>query len=163
VNGASRDQVEERADDPWVEVATAPGLDLLQRLIQAQGWTVDPVGDHGFKGIGDSDDARAERDLLALEALGISGAVEFLMVMADQRRDMMQALDRTDDIGADLWMATHPRHLVFRQRHRLPENPIRDPDLADVMEDGAQTDRGSLVTREAHALGARAGQLGESF
>ena len=79
------------------------------------------------------------------------------MVMPYQRGDMVQALDRTDDVGADLWVPPHPGHFVFRERHRLPEDAIRDPDLAHVVKDGAEAHGGCLVTGEAHPLGTGAG------
>src|SRR5439155_13986744 len=84
-HGVGRDQVQEGVDHPWVEMATPTGLDLFERLVQAEGRAIDPVGHHGVEGIGNRNDARAKRDVLTLEALGIAGAVEFLVVMPDQR------------------------------------------------------------------------------
>ena len=83
--------------------------------------------------------------------------------MANQGRHVVQTLDRTDDVGANLRMATHPGHLVFRKRHRLPENPVWDSDFADVMEDGPEANGGGLVTGEPHALGTGARQFGQPF
>ena len=74
---------------------------------------------------------------------------------------MVQTLNWADDIGADLRVPPHPGHFVFREGHRLPEDPIRDPDFADVMKDGAQTHGGRLVAGKPHPLGAGARQLGQ--
>src|SRR6267154_4027042 len=76
VHGVSGDQVQESVDHPWVEMATPTGLDLFQRLVQAERWAVDAVGHHCLEGVGHGNDARAERDVLALEALGIAGTVK---------------------------------------------------------------------------------------
>src|SRR5216683_6246212 len=93
VHRVGRDQIQESVDHPWVEVATATGLDLFESLGQAKGRTVNAVGHHGLEGIGDRDDARTQRDVLALEALRVPGAVIFFVVMPDERGDMMQPLN----------------------------------------------------------------------
>src|SRR6202163_4626302 len=153
------DQVQEGFDPAWVEVTTPTGFDLFQRLVWGERRTVDPVGPQVLEGVGHGNDPRTEWDVLALEALRVAGAVKFFVVMPDQRGNVVETLDRTDDVGADLGMPPHPGHFIFRERHRLPENPVRDPDLADVMKDGAQTDGGRLVAGQAHPFGTGAGQL----
>src|SRR5690242_10589670 len=51
----------------------------LRRLI----W---PAVDHRLVGVGDGDDARTQRDLFGFQAVGVAGAVEALVVVADDRR-----------------------------------------------------------------------------
>src|SRR5207253_8094162 len=102
----------EGIDDPRIEVAAAPALDLFQRLAQTQGRPVDAVRHHRLEGVRHRDDARTQWDLFALEAFGITGSVPLFMVMTDQGSDMVEALDRADDVGAAPRMAAHPGHLV---------------------------------------------------
>ena len=73
----------------------------------------------------------------------------------------MQTLDRPDDVGTDLRMPPHPRHLVLGERHRLTQDTVGDPDLSHVVENGAEPDRANLVPGEPHPLGAGAGKLGQ--
>ncbi len=82
-------------------------------------------------------------------------------MMTDERRDVVQPFDRSDDVRPDLWMPPHPGHLVFRQRHRLPEDAIGDSDLSHVVQDCAQPNGGGLIPGKAHPLRAGARQLGQ--
>src|SRR5438105_6547487 len=95
------DQVEEGVDHPRIEVAPAAALDLFQRFAQSQRWAIDAVCHHRLEGIGDRDDAGAERDLFRLEALRITRPVPFFVVMPDEGGNVVQAFHRADDIGAD--------------------------------------------------------------
>jgi hypothetical protein len=69
-------------------------------LVRRRG-PIRPWRDDRVEGVGDSEDPRPDRDLIAREAVGISGAVETLVVMANDRRQLgvPQARDERGAVG----------------------------------------------------------------
>ena len=86
-------------------------------------------------GVGDGDDARAERDVVALEPVGVARAVVALVVVAHHRADPRQQLDVGDDAVADGRMAAHDAHLGVVELRRLAQDLLGDADLADVVQE----------------------------
>src|SRR3954453_537972 len=72
------DDLEERVCALRVELRARAALDLGHGVGHRQGASIDPVLGHRMEGVADADDARAERDLVGLEALGIARAVPAL-------------------------------------------------------------------------------------
>ena len=97
--------------------------------------------------VADEDDARLERDRLGGEPVGIPGAVEVLVAVADDRPHVLEALDRGDDPLAELGVRLHDGPLLRGQPARLLEDRRRDPDLADVVEE-----RPELETLQRHRV-----------
>ena len=73
-------------DHRGVELRPRAAAQLVERLRVRQRRAVGAVGDHGVVGVADGDDAGAERDVVAGEAVGVAGAVEALVRGADERR-----------------------------------------------------------------------------
>ncbi len=61
---------------------------------------VGPVGADGVVGVGGGDDPRAERYVLALQLLGIAGAVPAFLVVEHQRHDVHELGCLLDDAPA---------------------------------------------------------------
>ncbi len=84
------------------------------------------------------DDPRLERDVVAREAVRVAGAVEALVAAPHDAPDFGELLDRSEDARAEVGMRLDDRALVVGQRPGLREDRLRDPDLADVVEEGAE-------------------------
>ena len=79
-----------------------PILDDLQRFPCLPRLLIRAIGGHGVERVGDGDDARAKRDLLALATV-VAVAVELLVVEENDRHRVAQhAAHRLDDVGAVL-------------------------------------------------------------
>src|SRR5580658_622992 len=63
---------EEHPDDQGIELATRPELDFLTGGLECLRRTIGAVHGHSVEGVGDREYARAERDLLSLQAAGIT-------------------------------------------------------------------------------------------
>src|SRR5204863_4415303 len=106
------------------------------------------VAGHRVEGVRDSEDACAQRDLLSAQPIRIAGAVPALVVMADDARDVLEEGNTGDDPRAVLRMFTHGGPLGLRERPRLAQDVVWDADLADVVQDGAATEEGDVLSAD---------------
>src|SRR5215510_8379044 len=86
-------KTEEYVHDARIEVRARRPLDLAPRRLQRDGPRIGAVERHGVEGIGDGEDAGAQRDLLALEAERVAGAVPALVVVVHDRHRPAQERD----------------------------------------------------------------------
>ena len=93
------------------------------------------IGGQRVEAVDDGEDARAQGNLFALEAVGIAGAVPVLVVMPDDRGDGIGKLDRRQDLRADGRVALHGLELAGGQPAGLVENVLRDGYLARVVQE----------------------------
>ena len=111
---------------------------------------VRPGGGHRLEGVGDVEDARELRDLVADEPVRVAGAVVPLVVVADDRQLRRQLRDRRDDLRAQHRVGVHDHPLVAGEPLRLQQDVVRHADLADVVEQAAPLERLELgVARRA--------------
>ena len=89
---------------------------------------------HCDKCVTDRDQARAERDLLFGEAVGVSAPVPALMSRADQLRDGRHCRCRRQDALADERVIAHDLPFAGVQRRLLVQDRVGHGDLADVVE-----------------------------
>ncbi len=106
---------------------------------------VGAVGRHRVVGVAGEEDAGAERDRLAGEAVGVAAAVPALVGGADDRPDRGEELDRPDDPLADDRVLLDLVPLLVGQRAGLVEGPARDGELADVVEGGGVAEHPQLL------------------
>ena len=102
---------------------------------------VRPVVGHRVVGVGDGDDARAERDLVGAQAVRVAVAGEALVVVEDDRHRVAcsaAACSRMTWPMRGCWTTRPP--LGRRQRRRLVEDLLGDGHLADVVEQGGDPD-----------------------
>jgi hypothetical protein len=104
---------------------------LLARVRLGQRLPVGAVGGHRVVGVADEDDPRAERNLFAGEALGIAAPVEALVLVAHERQDVAQELDRGQDALAHDGVALDDGPLLVGEGAVLVEDRLGDRDLAD--------------------------------
>ena len=94
------DHALEGLDDLRVELGAGDAAQLGERGLGADRAPVGVARGHHVVGVGDGDDARAERDVLARDAGGVAAAGELLVVVQDDLGDRAVALDALDELGA---------------------------------------------------------------
>ena len=77
----------ECVDDCRVELGSGVAFEFGERVGLGSGVLVAALGGHGVKGVADSNDARAERNIRAGEPVGISVAVPAFVAGADEDGD----------------------------------------------------------------------------
>ena len=94
---------QERRDAGRVELAARVLVQFPHDAVEGHGLAVGPVTRHGLDGVAHQDQARGERDLVALQVIGVTPvrAVEPLVVVAHARHDVAQELDGLEDLGTD--------------------------------------------------------------
>ena len=110
------------------------------------------------RNIGDRQDPRLERDLVACNPLGIATPVETLVMGADPAGDVAQP-GVLEDAGADLGVAHDLSPLRVVERSRLVQNRVGDPELAEIVEHAGGLDPlnplGDQAERQRRLLGER--------
>ena len=139
-------------DHARVELRSGRFLEPPQRLFGIERPPVGSIGRHGVERVAGEDDSRLERDLLAGLAVGIAVAVPALMARAHDPADVLQLVDRGDDLRAELGMRLDQVALLLGQRPGLEENRVRNPDLADVVEESTELEPLQRVPVEAELL-----------
>src|SRR4051812_47462820 len=108
------DAGEECGDDFRIELRAGAPLDLRDRLFEAEGGPVEPVGSHRVESVGHEDDACAARDVLPGKTVGVAVAVPALVVMEDPLGDRVDA-EALEHAVADLRMALEDEPLRVGQ------------------------------------------------
>ena len=100
---------------------------------------------------------------LARLSVRIALAVHALVARAgDLEHDRIE-VDLLEDVLGDHRVLLHHLPLLVVERARLVEDALRDPDLADVVQEGADLDRIELVALVAEAFGERDGDVGDAL
>src|SRR3954453_374920 len=84
-------------DDAWIELGARAAAELFEGVEGRQRLSVGGAADHRIVGVAGADDPRPERDLLALEAVGIAAAVPPLVGGAPQPRERPHGLLPSED------------------------------------------------------------------
>ena len=109
--------------------------------------------------IGNRNDLRRDRDLLAGQAVRIAAAVVALVVPA---RDLIRGLEQrllirerqvVQDIRADRRVRLHNLKLFLCQLAGLVDDLIRNTDLADIVQRGRTRDQLNILLRQRIAVG----------
>src|SRR5690606_30584160 len=82
-DGIDADALDERLHQRVAEAALRLAVQFGERVRRLHGLAVRAVGSHRVVGVGDADDAHVPRDLVALEPVWITRAVDALVVRAD--------------------------------------------------------------------------------
>ena len=109
------DQPEGEVDDLRVPLCAAMRSQLLLHLLGIAGALVELPRRHDLDRVGDGDDARAERDLVAREAVRVSGPVPALVMVADDRPGRREQVERLEQRVADLRVRLDDRALLLRR------------------------------------------------
>ena len=136
-------------DDGRIERLARFLLQQADRGVEAHRLVIRPLGHQRVEVVDDRQDARAERNLLALQARRIALAVPALVMAQDERRDRIRERHRADDVGADLRVGADLLELFGRQRARLREDVLGHGELADVVQQRRRLHALDLVLRHA--------------
>ena len=128
--------------------------DLGQRGLGADRAPVGVARGHHVVGVGDGDDAGAERDLLARDAGRVAAAGELLVVVQDDLGDRAVALDALDELGALLGVELDQLPLVVGQLAVGEEDVVGEDELADVVQQRGGVDQVLLALVAARARDA---------
>ncbi len=143
----------EDVDHLRIELGAGVVAQLMKGLGVGQCRAVGPVVDHGVVRIGDRDDARADRDLVALQAVRVAASVEALVVVEHHRDGLAQARRLLQDDLADAGMLADRLPLLVAERGGLVEDLVGDGDLAEIVEERRDADALDLLAGEAHLEG----------
>ena len=150
-----RRATDERVDDHGVELLSAPAWIWSIASSTSSATAYGRVGRHGVPRVGDRDDRRLERDVLAAQAIGIAEAVPALVVVADGGNGVLERGDPRHDLGPAVHVLPHDRRLGAVERARLREDRVGHPDLPDVVEEGRRRERSELLGRKAELAADR--------
>ena len=143
----------EHLHDRGIEGAAGFLLKQRERRFGSHRLVVRPVGRERVVVVDDRQDARAERNLFALQSLRIALAVPAFVVAEDERRHRVREGHGTDDLRADLRMDADLLELLLRQRAGLRQDVFGHGELADVVEQRRRLD--ALDFGVGHAEPAR--------
>ena len=97
----------ERLDDGGVELGAGARAQLGDRLGGGDGTGVGALGDHRVERVAHEDDPRAQRDLLAVQAVGVAATVVALVAGAHELRHRAQGGGGFEDALAEDRVAAH--------------------------------------------------------
>ena len=143
----------EHLHDRRIERAARFLLQQRERRFRRHRLVIRTIGRQRVVVVDDREDARAERNLFALQPLRIALAVPAFVVAEDQRRDRIRERHRADDLGADLRMDADLLELFLRQRAGLRQDVLGHGELADVVQQRRGLD--ALDLGVGHAEAAR--------
>ena len=115
---------------------------------------------HRLVCIRDGHDPGAERDVERLEPVRVAGAVDPLVVGADERRLLRSWLAGATISAPMRRVLVHEHPLLAVERPLLEQDVVADPDLADVVEQARPLDPLDLVLRQMHDAAHRLGRCG---
>ena len=151
--GDGAESVNENADQLGVELGAGAAFEFGEGLLCGACFFVRAFGSDGVVGVGDADDAGAERNVRAGEAVGIAGAVEELVMVKDDLLDAAEDAERLEDFCAEVDVGLHRLPLIGVERAALIEDGFGDADLANVVEDAGQANLLDFGVAEAQGLG----------
>src|SRR5919201_3359638 len=143
---------EERIDHVGRELRAAAAMYLCRRFLDRHRGAVGTVGGHRVPRVGEPDDACLEWDLVAGKPVGIPGAVPAFVVMADERHGLMQPAEVRHDLGTVGGMTLDDGIFLVVERGGLREDAVGDGDLADVVEETAESHRVEAVRGNTELL-----------
>ena len=167
---AAADHGDERVEHRRVELCPPPVDKHRHCLVEGKCRPVDAVGRERVEDIGHRGDPSLERNLLTAQPLRIARPVEALVMRQRNRGGEVEQVGAgtSEHPVADLCVPLDGGALIVVELARLQEHPVRNPDLADVMERARDPDAlaervvepevpGDPLARRAHPLDVPAG------
>ena len=133
-----------------VELRARAPLDLAYAPRRARAGRGRGARRHRVEHLGDEDDARAERDVLAGEAVRIPRAVPALVVVQHPVGDRIDA-EALEHAVADLRVPLNDEPLGVRQRAGLAQDLLGDRELAEVVQAAGEPRQLDLARPRARA------------
>src|SRR5215207_2972291 len=95
------------------------------------------IATSGIVKINYRDNARDEWDRFALQTLGITAAIPFFVVIADDVFDRVRKVDALENVAAHRWVNLHLREFCFGEFARLVQYVLRNGELTDIVKQSA--------------------------
>jgi hypothetical protein len=146
----------EQFNNARVELGSRAAQDFIAGDFVRQCPAVATVGSDGVVTICNCEDAGAERDAFAGEAIRIASAVEAFVVMSNDGSSCAKELDRFDNAGADYGVSFHLLKFQNCQFGGFEENGVGNGDFADIMQQRSPLQHGKLRGR----IVGKPGQVG---
>src|SRR5439155_27021859 len=109
-----------------------------------------PLGRQRVEHVDDADDLREQRHLTVAEAVGVTRAVEPLVMMAhDRTHGAQRSKTGAQRVAHERMLAHHPR-LVRTERAVFQEDAVWHGNLADVVQKAAALESREVLFVEAH-------------
>ncbi len=144
---------DEGRDNRRIELRAGVLVDLGDDLRDVHALAIRPVGCHRLDSIGQSQDAGFQRDLLADQAIRIALAIVTLVVVANERGDIVERLEFSQQIRPNGDMVLDQVVLLQGQMTRFEEDDLWDGQLADVVHEAGPAQQLDFVWRQAHLFG----------
>src|SRR5215831_16488119 len=126
--------VEEDGNQASVERAIRLREETLPRPIHGECRSVRSIGGERIVHVGDGYDARAQRNRVAGEPIGITATITTLVMVADDESAIGEELERRHDMGPGERVASHDAPLIVREWSGLAQDALGHCDLAEIME-----------------------------
>jgi hypothetical protein len=126
-------------------------LDFRARIRKCSRPTVWAIADEHFKRLCHCDNARAQRNSLAFQTLGIAGSVEPLAVRAHNLRSDPERRLSAHDLVPIQTVLAHDEPLLRSQNRGLSEDRLRNLKLANFVEQRAASNSPNLFFIQSRA------------
>ena len=143
---------DERLRNGRMELRADVGLDLGQRLLQAQPRAVRAVRAHRVERVRDDQEVRRQRELLGRKPV-VTRAVEALVVVLDGARLCRRELEAAQNPCREARGSAHRAPLVGRQPLTLAQHGRVDRDLAEVVQARRPAEAVDVAERKAERTG----------
>ena len=127
----------------------------------AHAFAVRPVEAHGRVRVGDGDNAADQRDLIALQAAGVAGAVVALVVAGDGLEHLFELRNLADQHFADRDVPLHDRVLLGVERCGLLQDLIGHGEFANVVQQAGDAEGALRLFGQVEPHGELDGVFGD--
>jgi hypothetical protein len=127
------------------------------------GWSIGPPGRDGVIHVNDPHHLRQQRDIAAPKAVRVPAPIEPLVMVADDRLDMAERLQRLAEALADDRVPPHQITLGTRQLPGFEEHRIGDAYLPDIVQVSAAAQCLEVLAAQAEYGAQPHGLTGQAF
>ena len=124
-------EVDQRLHQVGVELEAR--AEFAARLPRRTGGAIGAIGGHGVVGVGHRNQPADRGQLAGRDPIGIAPAIHALVVVPNGVENL-RADDALQPAYSHLRVAAHEPRLREVERSRLGDDPLRDPELSDVVE-----------------------------
>src|SRR6266567_3112468 len=118
-----------------IELLRSDSHNFAQRRAKRDGLTIRALTSHGVESVSQADDSYLHRNIFVEKSIRIAGAVGALVMPAHNLRNAWpRELNAGNDLVPDGCMVSHLAELFRIKRSRLPEQPLINCHLPDVVQ-----------------------------
>ena len=136
-------------DNSRVVETALPGLDFVQRGVEAERRPIGAMCQHRVHHVGDRQDLGLDQNGLTFEVVRVARAVEPLVMLQDHLADGPGKVDALYDVITGLRMGLDHLEFERRQLAGLAQELGRDIDLADIVDRRGEEEALDLPFRQA--------------